>query len=114
MERFDPRDPEAHFAKITKLKQEGDIEDYIAEYLQLSIMVSNLTMSKKVCMFVNGMVELLQGLVKFTKPTTLLEAVEKSIDLQHILPRARTFYNRRPTHGKGRQYMFRNWGRNVL
>ena len=48
VERFDPRDPEAHFAKITKLKQEGDLEDYIAEYLQLSVMVSNLTMSRKV------------------------------------------------------------------
>ena len=35
VERFDPRDPEAHFAKLTKLKQEGDLEDYIVEYLQL-------------------------------------------------------------------------------
>ena len=33
VERFDPRDLEAHFAKITKLKQEGDLEDYIIEYL---------------------------------------------------------------------------------
>ena len=33
VERFDPRDSEAHFAKITKLKKERDLEDYIAEYL---------------------------------------------------------------------------------
>ena len=33
VERFDPRDPEAHFSRLTKLKEEGDLEDYIAEYL---------------------------------------------------------------------------------
>ena len=33
VERFDPRDLEGHFVKLTKLKQEGDLEDYIAEYL---------------------------------------------------------------------------------
>ena len=32
----------------------------------------------------------MQGLVKSTNPTTLLEAVEKARDLQHILPRERT------------------------
>ena len=90
VERFDPRDPEAHFAKLTKLKQEGDLEDYIAEYFQLLVMVSNLTMSRKVCMFINGMAEPLQGLVKSNKPTTLLEVVEKARDLQHILPREKT------------------------
>ena len=90
MEIFDPRDPKAHFVKLTKLKQGGDLEDYIAEYLQLSVMVSNLTMSRKVCMFFNVMSEPLQVLVRSTKPTTLLEAVEKARDLQHILSRART------------------------
>ena len=91
VERFDLRDPEAQFSKITKLNQEGDLEDYIAKYLQLSVMVSSLTMRRKVCMFLNGMAEPLQGLVNSTKPTTLLEAVEKARYLQHILPRARTF-----------------------
>ena len=89
VERFDPRGSESHFAKLTNLKQEGDLEDYIAEYLQLSVMVSNLTMCRKLCMFMNGMDEPLQGLVKSTKPTTLLEAMEKARDLKHILPRER-------------------------
>ena len=101
VERFDPRDSEAHFSKITKLKQEGDLEEYIVEYLQLSVMVSNLTMSRKICMFVNGMAEPLQGLVKSTKPTTLLEVVEKARDLQHILPRERTFLQQE-THSRPR------------
>ena len=33
VERFDPRDLEAHFFKINKLKKEGNLEDYIAVYL---------------------------------------------------------------------------------
>ena len=41
-------------------------------------------------MFVDGVAEPLQGLVKSTKPTTLLEAMEKARDLQHTLPRARS------------------------
>ena len=81
VERFDPRDPKAHFFKLTKLKQEGDLEEYITEYLKLSLMVSNLTMSRKVCMFINGLAEPLQGFVKSTRPTTVLEAVDKAIDL---------------------------------
>ena len=66
VEIFDPRDPKAHFVELTKLKQKEDLEDYIAEYLKLSVMVSNLTISRRVCMFIDGMAEPLHGLVRST------------------------------------------------
>ena len=84
---FDPRDPEAHFVELTKLKQQGDLEDYIVEYLKLSVMVANLTMRRRVSMFIDGIAETFHGLVKCTKPTTLLEAMETARDLQHTLPK---------------------------
>ena len=32
VERFDPRDPEAHFVELTKLKQMGGLEIYISSF----------------------------------------------------------------------------------
>ena len=39
MERFDRRDPEQHFVKLTRLKQTGSPETYIADFLRVSVMV---------------------------------------------------------------------------
>ena len=42
VERFDRRDPRAPFMKLAKLKQSGNPETYICEFLKHSIMVPNL------------------------------------------------------------------------
>ena len=55
-------------------------------------------------MFFNVMSEPLQVLVRSTKPTTLLEVVEKARDLQHFLPKARTFLQQK-THSRSRETM---------
>ena len=59
-------------------------------------------------MFINGVAAPLQRLVKSTKPTTLLEAVEKSRDLQHILPRARTLLQQETYSGPRKTIHVRN------
>ena len=81
MDIFDPRDLEAHLVGLTKLKQLGYLETYIYEFLKLSIMISDLTMTKIVYMFIDGMVEPLHGFVKSTRPTMLQEAMERARDL---------------------------------
>ena len=78
-------DLEAHFVELTKLKKLGDLETYIFEFLKLSVMVSNLTMNRRIYMFIDGMDEPLHGLVRSTRPNTLQEAVEKARDLKHAL-----------------------------
>ena len=45
VERFDPRDPKAHFVELTKLKKIGDLETYISEFINLSVMISDLTVT---------------------------------------------------------------------
>ena len=95
MERFDPRDPKAHFMGLTKLKKIGDLETYISNFLRLSVMVSNLTMTRRVCMFIYGIVEPLHGLVKSTRPTMLQEDMEKARDLQHDLPKAKAPFKKK-------------------
>ena len=56
VERFYPRDAEAQFVGLTKLKQLEYLETYISKFLKLSIMVSNLTMTRRVFMFIDGLV----------------------------------------------------------
>lgn len=115
MERFDPRNPEAYFVELTKLKQTGDPESYISEFLKLSVMVSDLIVTRRVCMFIDGLVEPLHGLVKSTRPTMLQEVVERARDLHHALPKAKApFHHNFSSQTKGnheKKYLDDNaWG----
>ena len=71
MERFDRRDPEQHFVELTRLKQTGSPETYIADFLRVSMMVPDLSMAWRFYMHVERLAEPLQGLVQSTRPTTL-------------------------------------------
>ena len=54
VERFDQRDPKAPFIGLAKLKQSGNPETYISEFLKLSFMVPDLSATRRVYMFING------------------------------------------------------------
>eukprot|EP00253_Pinus_taeda_P009694 PITA_09694 len=54
MERFDQRDPEQHFVELTRLKQTGSPETYIADFLRISVMVPDLSTARRIYMFVEG------------------------------------------------------------
>ena len=54
MERFDRRDPEQHFVELTRLKQTGSPETYIADFLRVSVMVPDLSVAQMIHMFVEG------------------------------------------------------------
>ena len=43
MEGFDWRDPEQHFVELTRLKQTGSPETYIADFLRVLMMVPDLS-----------------------------------------------------------------------
>ena len=75
VEIFDRRDPEAPFMSLAKLKQSGYTESYIFYFLRLSVMVPDLFAARRVYMFIDGLNEPLHGLVKYTKPTTLHDAI---------------------------------------
>ena len=89
VEIFDCRNIEAHFVELAKLKKIGDTETYISEFLKLLVMVSDLSATRRVYMFIDGLAEPLHGLVKSIRPTTLQEAIERARDLKKSLPRER-------------------------
>ena len=89
IERFDRRDPEEHFVELTRLKQTGSLEMYIADFLRISVMVPDLSAVQMIYMFVEGLVEPLRGLVRSTRPATLQDAIGKTRDFKDALPRTR-------------------------
>ena len=77
VERFARRDLEAPFIDLAKLKQSGNPETYIFEFLRIYVMVPNLYAARRLYMFIDGLAEPLHGLVKSTKPATLEDAIER-------------------------------------
>ena len=103
MERFEQRDLEQHFVELTRLKQTGSLETYIADFLRISVMVPYLSTTQRIYMFVEGLAEPLRGLVRSTKPATLQDAISRTRDLQDVLPRTWTPYpQRQPFQSKGK------------
>ena len=60
-------------------------------------MVPDLSVARKVYMFIDELSEPLHGLVKSTKPTTLQDAIERARDLQDALPKAKATFQQNPT-----------------
>ena len=89
IKRFDWRDPEEHFVELTKLKQTGSPDTYIFEFLRLSVMVPDMSSTKMIYMFIDGLAEPLRGLVRLMGPATLHDTVGRTQDLQDALPRTR-------------------------
>ena len=90
VERFYRRDPKAPFMSFEKLKQSGNTKTYISEFLRLFVMVPDLSAARRVYMFINGLDEPIHGLVKYTKTTTIHDAIERDRDLQDALPKSKT------------------------
>ena len=55
VERFDRRDPKEHFVELTKLKQTGNPETYISEFLRLLVMVLDFSSSRMIYIFIDGL-----------------------------------------------------------
>ena len=59
------------------------------EFEKLSVMVSDVSMSRLVLLFTEGLTEPLRGLVKAHKPTTLKDAMNLTRDLKNLFPRTK-------------------------
>ena len=67
-------------------------------------MVLDLSVARRVYMFIDGLDEPLNGLVKSTKPTTLQDAIEMARDLQDALPKAKESFQHKPSFpSKGKE-----------
>ena len=97
VEIFDIRYPEAPLMSLANLKQSGNIETYISEFLRLSVMVPDLSAARRFYMFIDGLAEPLHGLFKSTKSNTLHDAIETARDLQDALPKSKAKFQHKPS-----------------
>ncbi len=61
IEKFDNKDPELHFKELAQLKQWTSVENYIAEFLRLAVLVTNITPNGLLMLFMeDGSKDLVQ------------------------------------------------------
>jgi hypothetical protein len=71
IDRFDEGDPEQPFRELTQLRQKRSSEAYIEEFQRLVVMVLDVSQSRLMMLFTEGLMEPLKGWVKSFKPTNL-------------------------------------------
>jgi hypothetical protein len=81
VDRFDQGDPELHFWELTQLKQTGAPKVYIEEFQRLAVMVHDMSQTRLMMLFTEGLMEPLKGWVKDFKPTNLQDAIWRTRDL---------------------------------
>ena len=81
IDRFDQGDPEIHFRELTQLRQTGSPEVYIEEFQKIAVMVQDVSQSRLMMFFIEGLMEPLKGWVKAFKPTKLQDAIWRTRDL---------------------------------
>ena len=57
IDRFDQGDPELHFRELTQLKQTGSSEIYIEEFQRLAVMVRDVSQSRSMMFFTEGLMD---------------------------------------------------------
>jgi hypothetical protein len=81
IDRFDQGGPELHFRELTQLRQTKAPEVYIEEFQRLAVMVQDVSQSRLMMLFTEGLMEPLKGWVKAFKPTNLQDAIWRMRDL---------------------------------
>ena len=89
VERIERRDLEISFKDITHVKKTGTHEVYIYEFQKLVVMVSEISETHLILLFIEGIKDPLKVLVKAYRLSTLKDAFNRTRYLQVIIPRKR-------------------------
>ena len=71
------------------LKQTGSADAFISEFQRIEIMVTDISKSRLIMLFIEALTEPLWGWVKSYRPTTLVYAIRRTRDLQDVVPKIR-------------------------
>ena len=81
IKRFDRKHPQENFKKLTQLRQQGTIEDYIKEFQRIYVQVIGVDDECFTYLFIEGLKDSLKGLVSALKPSSLDDAFEMALRL---------------------------------
>ncbi len=79
---FDLKDDEEYFEELSKLKQTKSVNEYIEEFQKVDIMVPDMSEKRIVYLFLDSLEDYVKGLVKAFSPSTLQEAIKRSLQLE--------------------------------
>lgn len=57
IDRFDRKDEEDYFKDLTAMKQRGSVEEYVAEFQRIVVMVSSISKKRVTFLFTKGLAE---------------------------------------------------------
>lgn len=95
-ERFDQKYPERYFKELTQFRQQGSVEDYVAEFQIILGMVAGVTKVRLTYLFIEGLMEPLHGLVGALDPTSLQDGIKKALRLE-ITTKVKTYTKNIPS-----------------
>lgn len=75
---FDGKDLELNFKDLAQLRQTGSVDQYIAEFQKISVLVTDISERRCIVLFMDGLTEPLKGWVKGFNLVALLEAIKKT------------------------------------
>ena len=96
IDRFDLKDDEEYFKELSKLKQTKSVNEYIEEFQKVFVMVPNMSEKRIVYLFLDGLEDFVKGLVKAFSPSTLQEAIKRSLQLETCVPMKPTTNQKTP------------------
>ena len=82
IKRFDRKHPQENFKKLTQLRQQGTIEDYIKEFQRISIQFIGVDDECFTYLFIEGLKDSLKGILSALKPSSLDDAFEMALRLE--------------------------------
>jgi hypothetical protein len=93
IDRFDQGDLELHFRELTQLRQTRSPEVYIEEFQRLAVMLQDVSQSRLMMLFTEGLMEPLKSWVEAFKPTNLQDAIWRT---RNLGPAAKSKFIPRP------------------
>ena len=81
--RFDREDN--FLGRLTKLRQTGDVKDFITTFEQLAVRTENLTDTFYMECFISGLKEAIQAQVRMQRPATWLEACKRALEAELVI-----------------------------
>ena len=78
IEWFKGKDPKLNFKDLAQLRQTRSVDQFIAEFQKLSVLVTDIFERRQVVFFMDKLTEPLKGWVKGFNPPTLSESINKA------------------------------------
>lgn len=82
VKRFDRKKEDDYFQDLTSLRQLGVVDEYVVEFQRIVVMIHNISKERLTFMFVEGLMDPLQGMVRVSAPTKPDNAIRVAYDLE--------------------------------